>query len=265
VAIVEHGGPLNIGFPNTKMKTINGHPVTQTTQRDGTVSLAYFFWQDQGTSFELTAELADPLTEQDVERVIASMLDGDEATPRASTPATPSSLPTPDASGRYRGLTFEQAQQNAPFKLYMPAYIPPSFKYPWIDLMLPPLPPTANAQGVPTKAILAFDANDGGDRSVSLMETSLTFNPANVSGAPATILSPSGTPIEIPVEGILSTVQIDGTTVTRHLVAGGVGQPITFYVWVQGKTTMVLTAVNTQPANDQDIQQMIASMIAQGS
>jgi hypothetical protein len=72
--ILEHGGTFTVQLPNTTVMTIAGHLVTRSATTTDSGSLVYFLWQEQGTSFQITAQIAGPLTEQDVEKVIASMI-----------------------------------------------------------------------------------------------------------------------------------------------------------------------------------------------
>ena len=58
--------------------TIAGHRVTRTdiTARSGAQvkKVADYLWQDQGTTFELAGDLSGPVTEQDLEHMVASMI-----------------------------------------------------------------------------------------------------------------------------------------------------------------------------------------------
>lgn len=69
----------------------------------------------------------------------------------------------------------------------------------------------------------------------------------------------------MPAEGVVSTVKFDNTTVTKHDVANQDGKIISVYFWKQGPTTMMLNAFVGELASEQEIEQMIGSMIAQGA
>jgi hypothetical protein len=68
---------MDVQIPNPTTTTLNlsGHSISRTTSADPN-SVEIFRWQDQGTTFIIKARILNPLTEQDVERMIASMLDG---------------------------------------------------------------------------------------------------------------------------------------------------------------------------------------------
>jgi hypothetical protein len=100
---------------------------------------------------------------------------------------------------------------------------------------------------------------------VEILETSVPLNPNNVAGAAVTVTNATGTPTAMPAEGIVSTLAIDGTLVTRHDVANQGGTVFSDFFWKQGDTTMMLTARLGDPASEPEIEQMIASMLAQGS
>ena len=73
--IVEYAGNHNVQVPGTPMTTkIGGRDMTHSETTGASGALAYFLRQDQGSTFQLTAQIAGPLTEQDVEQMIASML-----------------------------------------------------------------------------------------------------------------------------------------------------------------------------------------------
>jgi hypothetical protein len=65
-----------LGASTPTTKTIAGHSITRTdvTALNGT-PMEYYRWQDQGTTFELTANITDPVTVDDLEHIIASMFD----------------------------------------------------------------------------------------------------------------------------------------------------------------------------------------------
>ena len=172
--------------------------------------------------------------------------------------------PTPDDQGRYLGITFDQAQSLTPFPLFLPTYIPPSLQFSSIDVEIPPIAPMGVAKGTPTRANLYFGAVEGQGFPVMLLESSLPINPNNVGGADVTVTNAEGTPTEMPADGVMSTFESNGITVTRHDVANQDGKIISVYIWKQGPTSMMLSIFAGPGTSDADIQHMIASMIEQG-
>ncbi len=173
-------------------------------------------------------------------------------------------IPTPDDSGRIIGITFEQAQQLTPFPIYLPTKIPTWLGFSGVEVDNPPLPPgTGNA--TPVKASLWFGSMNKQHMPVTIDESRLSMNPNNVSGAEVPVTNAAGTPTVMPADGVVSTIDINGTTVTRHDTANQQGTIISVYFWKQGPTSMMLTAMSVSQADEQDLEQMIASMIAQGS
>ena len=174
-----------------------------------------------------------------------------------------SASPTPDDQGRYVGITFDQAQQLTPFPLFLPTYIPPSLQFSSIDVEIPPISPVGVPKGTPTRANLYFGWLEGQNFPVMLLESSLPINPNNVGGAEVPVTNAEGTPTVMPADGVMSTFEINGITVTRHDVANNGGKIISTYIWKQGPTSMMLSVFTVAPASDAEIQHMIASMIAQ--
>ena len=79
--------------PLTSTLNLAGHDVSRTST-DNSDDVVIFRWEDQGTTFLVRAKTATPVTVQDVEHMIASMLEqsGASATPSATTVA-PASVP----------------------------------------------------------------------------------------------------------------------------------------------------------------------------
>ncbi len=77
VELFETDQPSGFGFPGNPTPTtltIGGHSVARVEYtHDG--PMVNYEWREQGTIFSLDAKIAGPLTEQDVEHMIASMLD----------------------------------------------------------------------------------------------------------------------------------------------------------------------------------------------
>ncbi len=98
------GGPSSgLGVTSTTI-TIAGHPVTHsnwsiTSAGPPSGYNTKYVWTDQGTTFQLMALITDPVTEQDVERMIASMLSPEAGTPTpgATTPPDPALVPLSQA------------------------------------------------------------------------------------------------------------------------------------------------------------------------
>ncbi len=174
------------------------------------------------------------------------------ATTQSQTAATAPAIPSPAADGGYYKLTFAQAQQLTPFTLIKPTFIPPSLDEDGLTIMIPPVPPVGSPTGTPTGANLSYPAAGNNGLNVDIEETSLDLTPPGSSGSGASSTA-------------MSAVAIGGTSVTRIKVPDQHGNSSVTYVWKQGTTTIMLTALISNPASAQDIEHMIASMIAQGS
>ena len=89
------GRDIQIPGPTTTTTlNVSGYSVSRTSS-DNPNSSVLFRWQDQGTTFLIRAQIDGPLTEQDVEHMIASMLSqgSSAATPAAVTTPTPAPVP----------------------------------------------------------------------------------------------------------------------------------------------------------------------------
>lgn len=262
VQIVEYTEDHRAQPPGTlEVLTIAGHVIAHSTATvdDGTHS--FFVWHDQGTIFQMDAKLADPLIEQDVEKMMVSMLGGDEATPQAGG----SAVPTPNANGVYVDLTLEQAQQLAPFKIVMPIDLPPSFTFGGLSLVIPPGPSAGLAKGVPNMADMTFGSSDDPHWFVEINELWLGADQPDTPSAPATATSASGTPTVPADHALPPTFQIDDVTVTKDAGTNGDGQPVASYKWIQGNTMIFLAVAHFDVDHEPEIYDMIASMIVQGS
>jgi hypothetical protein len=162
--------------------------------------------------------------------------------------------PTPSADGGYYNLTFDEAQQLTPMTLITPTYIPPSLDKNRLTIMIPPVPPVGSPEGPPTGANLSYPAKDNKGWNVDIEETSLPMNPIDAGDWAVT-----------PTSGRISDIQIENTTIARYKVTEHDGQNEVSYYWNQGRTTMILTATIDSPATEPQIEQMIASMIEQGT
>ncbi len=260
---------------------VDGVSVTTFTLSRAEARQVYYSWTHAGVGYWIryTADTANhgnaspspqaAITDDDLRQMVTSIIDQTAGT--ASSQASPTNastagaLPTPDQSGRILGITFAQAQQLTPFSIFMPTYIPPSLKYGGVDVKIPIVAPKGVPKDTPTQANLGFDPSGSQGFLVTIMETQLDLNPNNVGGAEVPVTNAAGTPTVMPADGVVSTLTIDGTSVTRHDVANQDGKIFSVYFWKQGKTTMMLSAILDYPASQQDIEQMIASMIAQGS
>jgi hypothetical protein len=239
--------------------TIKGHVVVHSNVSGDGITDSTFIWQDQGTLFVLGAVLAGPLSEQDVEKMIASMLGANEATP------TSSALPTPNANGLYVGLTLAQAQQLAPFKIVMPIDIPPALTYGALSLTIPPEAPAGLTEGVPNIADMRFRSSGDPHWLIEIDELWVGPHPPDTPTSPATAISPSVTPTVPADHSLPPTFQISGVTVTKDVTTNASGQPVASYKWTQGKAMIWLAESPYNAGNEPVIYDMIASMIAQGS
>lgn len=188
------------------------------------------------------------------------------------TAAAGSTLPTPDAAGQYRNLTFAQAQQLAPFHLAQPAWVPPCLRVAGIIASVPnitedrPNPPLAGVPSTPS-AIPATPPTG----SVQVVRVSFRGPDPNEFTVVINELK-QGTPLG-PVLGEdvpgsqTTTMTIAGHRVTRTFwpVTAVYPQrgPSAVYVWTDHGTTFQLTAllVSPAPVKQQDIEHMIASML----
>ncbi|HEX7102557.1 MAG TPA: hypothetical protein VF201_07940 [Nitrolancea sp.] len=99
VQITEEGEHVPRAFASASTPTtmtIGGQSVTRTdiVAASGT-PIRDYLWQEQGTTFELTGTVTDPLTEQDLEHMIASMIEqGESNKPATATSALPQPTPT---------------------------------------------------------------------------------------------------------------------------------------------------------------------------
>jgi hypothetical protein len=79
VQITEEGEHVPRAFANAATPTtltIAGQSVTRTDIVSGSETpIRDYLWQEHGTTFELTGTITDPLTEQDLEHMIASMIE----------------------------------------------------------------------------------------------------------------------------------------------------------------------------------------------
>jgi hypothetical protein len=69
------GMDVQVPNPTTTTVTLSGHNISRTTSEDSN-GVEIFRWQEQGTTFVVTARMLARLTEQDVEQMITSMLGG---------------------------------------------------------------------------------------------------------------------------------------------------------------------------------------------
>ena len=168
----------------------------------------------------------------------------------ASPTAVSGAIPTPNDSGLIVGITFDQAQQLTPFKIFMPTELPAGLTYSDIDVEIPLVQPELVHKGPPNKANLSFRWQDGLSFPIRLLETSIPLNPNNVGGAEVPVTNASGTPTVMPAEGVVSTFDIQGTTVTRHDVANIDGKVIWIYFWKQGETTLLLSVFADAPSRE---------------
>ncbi len=85
------------GTPSISTISLDGHEVTRTASTTGN-AMVFFTWRDQGTTFMLTVRMADPdVTEQDIEKLIASMLDSNGQPQRTYTYPSPTATDSPVA------------------------------------------------------------------------------------------------------------------------------------------------------------------------
>lgn len=138
-----------------------------------------------------------------------------------------------------------------PLKLFMPTYIPPSLKYDGIDADMPPEVMTGVPKGKPWRGELYFTSANIPPPGVVILETSLDLNPNNAAG----------TPTVMPANGVVATIEVDGTTVTRHDVANQDGKVISLYYWKQSGTTMQLMTFPRYGPSEQEIEKLIVSTL----
>ncbi len=232
--------------------TIAGHSVTRTdiVAISGTLIKDYL-WQQQGTTFELTGTIAGPLTEQDLEHMIASMFNPTSAasTPETGASATTIPLPTLVAVGGSGPLTFDQVQQEAHYYLAQPTWLPPYLVTGGVmigDTTPPGTTPTTQEVHVCVLRYLPADSSQ--HFSVAIREFDSTVTPD-------------------PVVGSTTTLTIGGQAVTRTVPtrsAPGDANIVDFR-WSTRGTYFWVAAQIAGPLNEQDVERMIASMLSQAA
>ncbi len=262
--ILEHGGTFTTSYgPGTPSTvTIAEHSVDRFVSST-TIPLTYFTWQDQGTTFQITAQVAGPLTEQDVERMIASMLD--QGSGQAT--STPSGVSTPVGSGSDTNLTVAQAQNLVGFKIIEPKSLPTPLaskpisvaayhvgnsgtdKANYVEIFYPPSQ-SASRQGM-------FLVETTNDRAVSA-----------IKGETASIFSPNGAQRTMTIiRGTEAKMGIQGVVVTKFDVADSDSRQ-TYLVWtnhgVSSYVEVMMSGQNTnEVVNEDELRQMVGSMINQ--
>jgi hypothetical protein len=266
-------GPGSGPTTTTTTITIAGHPVTDTGWPIVAVAPSpgpnnSFVWTDQGTTFQLLALVTGPLSVQDVEHMIASMLQPTtaKATPWFETPSATPAVPTPDSSGWYDGLTFAQAQRVAPYRLVQPTWVPAyleagrtSATVLNITEVQPQPPATEPPASGPVQVVqLTFFGR-------ALDSEDWVFISELKQGTP---IGPLGGTGPAPSTTTTMTITIAGQPVTRTTWGFATPVPISpqdgfnaRYVWTDHGTTFQLAAFVDAPLTEQDVEHMIASMV----
>ena len=244
------------GTPSISTITIEGHEITRTASTTGN-AMVFFKWQDQGTTFMLTVRIADPdVTEQDIEKLIASML----------AQGNVSSSPTPDRTNFRDGLTVAQAQPLVAFPIVKPNWTPNTIS-PSPSVMVN----TVGATGS-TKANLVFMSYDGPNPEQATT-SSAYITGVDLEETTATNLMPTVDGNTLHVKGIWgqdnaitlshwnqSSLSIGGVSVTKLVTVQG-NVPVTYYQWQQNGVYFLAYTTLNNPVTEQDIEHIIASML----
>lgn len=168
---------------------------------------------------------------------------GGQPSPSATTTASPG-LPTPDASGVYRGLTIEQAKQLVPFRLTEPTRVPAALVFEGVDVSAWPPPPAGGTPTPPDTAVLYYRpaADPTAGRGVQLWESLHNTTPAASTGATQTVLT------------------IEGKQVTKTVQPNVAGVLVTSYAWQTGDIYYAVMGIVEPPVTGQDLEELVAAM-----
>ena len=243
------GGPNSgLGVTSTTI-TIAGHPVMRsnwsiTSAGPPSGSNTKYVWTDQGTTFQLMALITEPVNEQDVEHMIASMVQQSGTSSTASTtvpaPATVVTGPPP--------LTFTEAQQLVSFYVSEPSWVPQYLVNNGVVIggFSPRLTPTP--QDVHNCSLQYRPTDSNQSYSLTIREFDSTKSPVVYGGTS-------------------STITIDGQTITRTVATrrNATDPHLLEFTWSYQGTFFWVDAEMGGPLTEQDIEHMIASMLTPDS
>jgi len=129
----------------------------------------------------------------------------------------PSTLPTPDGSGTYRGITVEQARQIVQFEIVMPEHVPDGLEPPELRVveLRRPVPPGARDYHV--ELVYEVSGDESPAKSLTFTQLGPNFSDLNLAGPEST-----------------TTTTVDGVEVTRMTGRSTGGDPSLAYVWERG-------------------------------
>ena len=244
--------------------TIDGQVITRsaaTQLAPGEANIVNFQWSEKGTHFWVAAQMAGPLTEQDIEHMIASMLG--QATGQATPVSSGGSAQA--GTGSDNNLTVAQAQQVVGFKI------------------IEPTNPSGSLFHSPYRVSAYHIGNSGADKanyvemyypenSVSSLQSLVLVETTNkravpaVNGNTASLVPPTDATLTMTiVPGTESKLNIQGIVVTRFDVADSDSRT-SYFVWtnhgVSSYIEMARSGAGTAATvGDADLQQMIGGMI----
>ncbi len=160
------------------------------------------------------------------------------------------SLPTPNETGHYTGITFEQAQQLAPFTLAQPQWVPSYLVKQWIEARA--LPQLEFPNGTPT---LSSPSNP----KLELVTLMYTLQDSTQNGLVAIQETGHSVQAGIPNDATQTTVTMAGLAITKSTFTMAV--PMAEYQWQMDGTYFDVSVHFAGPITEQDVEHMIASMI----
>lgn len=230
--------PLDDGREESVVE-IGGKEITEirATSPAGTPTLIYL-WQDGEVYRRLYAELHDDRIEALARQVVEAAI-RQEGASQAASPEGDSALPTPEASGIYRGVTFEQAQKLTPFTLVLPDPAPDELGDPSFLVNGPP----AGHQGNIYRVDAYFPGNESGADWQTLIFTQMN------SG-----LTVSDSRMDI------TTIVINGRDVQRGVSESADGIARHSYWWEQDGVSYLIMARLDTGITEQTIEDFVAAI-----
>jgi hypothetical protein len=252
-----------------KTMSIDGVTVTQFELGDTNSPRASFVWTQSGVSYAMSSAGSDDIgtptpvvTDADLLPLVTSIIEQSSAriTSTPTSPASPQAARTPNAAGNYVLATLAQAQQLAPFQLAQPSWIPSYLDDPDIvasDMIDASGEVTQTSPAGPVQAVnlVYHDSAEDDAALVTIREVKQGSALAQANGTP--------TPLTIAGHMVSRTISSDPLPPPAG-IAGYSGNNAS-YVWTDQGTTFELDAMMAGPITEQDIEHMIASMIAPGS
>ncbi len=240
---VSFGSPPQDAVMSTLM--LVGQTITKF-EYDSNLPIAGYQWRDQGTGFELKAYLDGQLTEQDVEHMIASMLEQSNEQETASTTVSVPATPNPSGASSF---TFEEVQQLAPFYVAQPTWMPSYLETKYANV------PFGPGSATPATPVVQVTLWYGPPVTAQLSVARQYFVELFETDQPSSFGFP-GNPTP-------TTVTVSGHAVARVEYTNN--GPYVNYQWQDQGTIFSLDAKIAGPLTEQDIEHMIASMLTPDS